>query len=185
MRSVHDYCLPQSVVLRLYESAQLNVDEQRLVELFGRPPYAFAGESTYATERDPASSPAIAPCKEFGRLSVKRSTLLRRLDGSGGSRQLPDWMRSILDDVQDVQFLVGAWVDDVGRHYKSESEQLEDPWHLSMKAIPRVCAEKFPTVGELLILRRELSTPIAGRVQEVVRHSRTSTAYVLLADIQK
>lgn len=187
-QSVHDFCFPQSVVLKLYERAEVAFedDELQLVELFGRRPYAFAGSGggTYASVdlhgREPASSPVIAPCKEFGRLTTKRSALLKRLKSSGS-----EWMLPVLDSIADVDFLVGAWTDDLGRHYKSESEQLEECWHLSMKAIPRVCEEKFPEIGDLLTLRRDLSTPIRGRVQEVVRDRRQATAYVLLCDIQK
>ncbi len=170
--------MPQSTLLKLYNEAEHDstLDEDDLVEYFGKPPYAFAGEGTYKTTKSAIKSIAGSPSREFGKSSLTQDQRWKIYF------KLPKWMQQMIPKIQ-----VGFWIDEEGREYKMEEKysKTEERWSMRLPIVRNRKRKRveFTEQTEILQLQRGLGK--ITREVVAVEVLRAATATIIMHVIQK
>ena len=190
--SLYNLGLSQSLLrCLLIQCEKKSVSEKKILKLFGFPPYAFAGESTYKNEKlSNEQNIIVSPYKEFG---IYNKSLKSKQNFY--NKSLPKWMKKFVPFDQ-----IGSWKDEKGREYKFEEDLYEvtdkERWNMRLPiALTRRKYTNnnneeildFPNIDETLILKRNKSQQIKAKVIDMIlqRNQKSATASIILYRLDK
>jgi hypothetical protein len=181
--SIYNLCLSQSSLRFLYQECfKKQMKDEEIIELFGLPPYAFSGESSYKNEKISSQQNInVAPYREFGvydkGIASRRNIYYK----------LPEWMQKLIPVEQ-----VGPWRDNIGREYKFEeviSSHNHERWssRLPIKLTKKDEQLYFPKVGEKLKLARTSDQHIDVEILDIAlqRNNKSKSCLIILKNLHK
>ena len=179
---IYNLCLSQSSLKYLLDQCYKNsIKDEKIIDIFGLPPYAFVGESSYKNEKiSPKQNINVAPYREFGVYDkgiVSRKNIYYKL---------PEWMQDLIPIEQ-----IGPWRDNIGREYKFEESlsMKQERWSSRLPIKLTKTNEKlyFPKVGEKLKLTRSTDQQIDVQILDVAlqRNYKSKSCLIILKNLHK